>query len=382
MSRFALSFLIRRRPSRAAGAALRLLLAGSLLGAGACHRRAHVAKPAVAQKAAQAQGPDHQGEGNGTGAGLGANADEDTDNPLQRFHEATIYVDGEPRVAFSYNELPASVKWSEFDWSGEGDKARHALIADLIKAVGVDLKDVKATHWYGGRDRIAIISGDDLRKHHRSFYFDFTRDTFGKPRVEWRAAMHTQDMVDIVTDLCIYVHKQPPTWDREDGIALDSKGQPIEGIPYSKEEMPRRSVRVNVDGRLTTFIKRNLLEGNVQPIDPKAKVERFRLNEVLASKQVNAAEVHGLELITRDERVVRLSPEEVKAGVEFEMVRHAGGVIEAYFGTAGQTHHVSTKAINVYVKSAQPNREMRTLTLGLQARRGGVDSHPRSEKSQ
>jgi hypothetical protein len=365
--------------------ALGFFLAMAMLPAGGCHRRAHAPQPAPVTQAAGDSSKNKQGEGNGTGAGLGENADEETDNPLQRFHEATVYVDGVPRIAFTYNEMPSSVKVTEFDWSGEHDLAHHMLIADYLRSLGVDINKVKETHWYGGRDRVVVITGDELRKNQKHLYFNFSRDFLGKPRVEWRNGVKTNDMVDIITDLAVYVDKKPPRWDRDLWSLIDDNGDPIdERIPYCKEEMPRRSVRVNVDGRFIAFMKRNLLEGNLHPLNgdaegnvPAGQLPRYALSELLASKKVEAPKLRGVDLITRDERIVRLSSEE-SSKIEFSLQRHGGGVAEIFFSN----QMVEAKALNIYVKDAPAVRPMRTLTLGHQARNRSMDSHPRPEKAQ
>src|SRR4051812_43879083 len=109
--------------------ALRIILATSMLALPACHRKASAPASVKADDLSKSK----QGEGTGAGAGLGGNADEETENPNQRYHEATVYVDGVPRIAFTYNEMPSSVKVSEYDWSLEGDMAHHILIADYLK---------------------------------------------------------------------------------------------------------------------------------------------------------------------------------------------------------------------------------------------------------
>jgi hypothetical protein len=372
--------------------ALRFLLAMSMFAGAGCHKRTQIqAKAAVV---AQADGPpapgsNKQGEGNGTGAGLGANADEDLDNPNQRFHEATVYVDGVPKIAFTYNEMPPSVPVYEYTWGEEGDsdKAHHMLVADYLKALGVNLKKVKEAHFYGGRDRVVVVTGDELRKHAKDFYFNFTRDFLGKPRGEWKPGLHTNDKVDISTDLAVYVNKKPPHWDKENWSLVDDKGQPItEEIPYCADEMPRRSVRVNVDGIYVAYLKRNLLEGNLQPVNevngevPKTEMPRYKLNELLAKKNIPTSAFRGMDLITRDERIIRISPTDA-ADVEFTLQRHGGGIAE--FSFKGVKAYA--KAVNVYVKLAPPNRPMRTYTLGgvgRQARRGGGESQLQVVKPQ
>jgi hypothetical protein len=366
--------------------ALRIILMGSMLALPACHRKASVPAPAQSAKADDLS-KSKQGEGNGTGAGVGANADEDTDSSTSRYHEATVYVDGVPRIAFTYNEMPSTVKVYEYTWSEDypDEKAHHMLVADYVKALGVDLAKVKELHWYGGRDRVVILTGDELRKYKDKLFFQFTRDMFGKPRTEWRTNVMVNDHIDVVSDLAIYVDKKPPRWDKELWSLVDDRGEPIDKtIPYCQEEMPRRSVRVNVDGRFVAYMKRNLLEGNLHPLNgdkdgnvPAGVLPIYKLNELLSSRKQPATGFKGIDLITGEERIVRLSADEAK-DITFSLKRHGGGVAEIFW----QGHNVEAKAVNVYVGTPVPTRPHRTLTLGHQARIGGGDSHSRQEKGQ
>src|SRR5262249_13355854 len=131
---------------------------------------------------------------------------------------------------------------------------------------------------------------------------------------------------------------------------------------------------------------RNLLEGNLHPVNgdkdgivPAGTLPRYKLSELLASKQQPASGFRGIDLITQDERIVRLSVDEAK-DLEFSLKRHGGGVASIVVGT--QSHEVEAKALNVYVKTAVPTRPMRTFTVGWKARKGGGDSHSRPEKIQ
>ena len=293
---------------------------------------------------------------------------DDADNTNKRFHMATVYVDGQPRVAFTYNEMPPGVRPIRYQWD-KGQYTTHFLICDYFKTLGVDCNDIQATHWYGGRDRVVVISGKDLRKYRNKFYFNFSRELFGKPRVEWRNGVHTNDTVDIVTDLAIYVHKKPPRWDREQWALLDDNGKPIpENIPYSTGELNRRAVRINLDGRLVAQLKRNLLDGNLTPVNAgKSEDPRYRLEDFLKANKIPTASFRGVDLVTRDERVIRLGKEDYQGGVEFSAPRHSHGEVVVYAGG----HALRASVINLYERLDPPTRQMRTVTLGPSARRAG-----------
>jgi hypothetical protein len=306
--------------------------------------------------------------GGGGGGGNGGSGDDDEApvNPQQRFHDATVYIDGVPTVAFTYNEMPPDLKPYKKEWD-QGEFFTHFLVCDYLKKLGADCKDIKETHWYAGRARVAVITGKELRKNRDKLFFNFTREFFGKPRVEWGTEIETNNTVDVVSDLAIYIHKKPPRWDRSLWALIDDQGNEVEGIPYLKEE-PKNGVRVNVDGRLVARIKRNLLEGNVPAIDEKDGEPRYSLAAFLDAAKIGAA-VRSVDLVTRDERVVHVPPEELR-DVSFSAARHQHGAMMMYFGA----HFVPAIAINLYARLAPPAREMRTVTLGGGAAGRGVFS--------
>jgi hypothetical protein len=332
----------------------------------------HAARPADEAPVA-AGGGGGEGGGGGSGGG-GGGSDDDGDEPAggRRFHDASVYVDGVPVVAFTYNEMPAGVKIYKKEWD-EGEFYSHFLVCDYFKQLGVDCAQVKETHWYAGRSRVAIITGAELRKNRDKLYFNFTRELGGKPRVEWSGDVRTNDHVDLVSDLAIYVHKKPPRWDRDAWTLRDEHGEPIDGIPYLKEDGVKNGVRVNVDGRLAAHIKRNLLDGNVAPLGdaPDGSGPRYALTAFLRAKGIDVAgaSVRGVDLITRDERVLRVTGADA-AAVSFAAPRGRHGEVMAYFGA----HYAPVIALSVYAKSPVPDRAMRTYTLRGDAAAGGAQS--------
>jgi hypothetical protein len=277
----------------------------------------------------------------------------------QRFDTPTVYVDGVPIIAFTYNEMPPGVKVGYREWE-PGEPFAHVLVCDYLQNLGVDCAEVLETHWYAGRDRIAVISGDELRRNRRRLYFNFTRELFGKPRIEWTPGLRVSDHVDVASDLAVYVHKKPPRWSRDYWALLDDRGNAIDGIPYSTPGV-RGGVRVNLDGRLVARIKRNLLEGNVTPVRPPQGDEeaRYSISAILDSQRIHIKSFRGIDLVTADERVVRLAPAELRAGVELSAERQRHGEVTVYFGG----HSVAAVAINVYARLAPPERPMRKLLL-------------------
>src|SRR5262245_18513064 len=99
----------------------------------ACKRR-HAAKPEYAVAHAPVEPSAGDGQGNGEGGG-GDNDEEPAGG--RRFHDATVYVDGVPVVAFTYNEMPPGVKVFKKEWD-EGEFFSHFLVCDYFAKLGVD----------------------------------------------------------------------------------------------------------------------------------------------------------------------------------------------------------------------------------------------------
>ena len=341
---------------------LAALSLGTLTAPG-CKRHSPSAPAAPASSAAAE--PD-RGGGRGGGGG-------DDEEDGSRRHRPTIYVDGKPIVAFAYNELPPGVKVTERLIDAEEHVYyKHINFADLVKNLGVDLRQVKAVHFHGGLDRVAVLDGDEVRRQRDKLFINFCSEMMGKPRVEWTRGIRTNDTPDTVRDLAIYVHKAPPRWDADNAVLVDEQGREIEGIPYATESI-RGGVRVNLDGRLAATIKRNLLEGNVPALNEGRAGEepRYALTAFLESNHLKLGEVRGIDLVTYDERILRLSNEEAKGGLTFTAPRQSGGAVNAYFGT----HWAPVAAINVYARLSPPTRPSRTVTLGPSPAAWGESTH-------
>jgi hypothetical protein len=233
-------------------------------------------------------------------------------------HVPLVYVDGEPRGVLAYNELPASLAF---------DKEHRARLCDYLHLLGAECAKVQRIDFHVGTDTV-FVAGDDLRKQRR-VTFHFAGGLDGRPRLD--STLAPGELADVV----VWVAEQP-------GMLKDDG---------------RRGVRVNVDGRLVAKIKRNLLEGNVEPVvEPKAgEVARYRLADFLASRSVTVARVRGIDLVTRDERVVRLSADEVAKGVEFMAPDKGHG--EMTFLVAGRS--LKALAVDVWASSPPPSRPMR-----------------------
>ena len=234
-------------------------------------------------------------------------------------HVPLVYVDGEPRAAFAYNELPAKLAL---------DAQHRGKLCDYFKLLGAECTRVQRVDFHVGTDTL-FVSGADLRKAH-NLTFHFTDGLSGRPHLDGTLAPGP------LADVMVWVKDHPGGMLRDDG---------------------RRGVRINVDGRLVAKIKRNLLEGNVEPVvEPRpGEVPRYRLRDFLASRSVTVDHIRGIDLVTRDEHVVRVAADELTAGLEFMAPDKGHG--EMTFLVGG--HAVPALAVDVWAESAPPIRPMR-----------------------
>jgi hypothetical protein len=232
---------------------------------------------------------------------------------------ALVFVDGAPRAAFTYNELPSTLAL------GADHRAR---LCDYFAALGTDCARIRRVD-FRSRGRVLSVAGSQLRRA-RTLSFHFSDGLAGKPRLD--GTLVPGDLDDVI----IWAYDRPGGLLRDDG---------------------RRGVRVNVDGRLVAKIKRNLLEGNVDPVAAPRPGEdaRYRLADFLASRAVDFDRIRGIDLIVRGEEVVRLSAAEVAAGLEFTAPDRGHGEMVFHFGG----RDVPALAVDLWANSDPPSRPMR-----------------------
>ena len=279
----------------------------ALLAAAACKRPAEPSSAPAAAAQATSAASEVRSVGKGAAeAGL-------------EVHVPLVYVDGEPRGAFAYNELPASLAL---------DAQHRGKLCDYLKLLGAECSKIQRADFHVGADTV-FVAGADLRKQ-RNVTFHFADGLGGRPRLDGTLA--PGELGDVV----VWVKAPPGSMLRDDG---------------------RRGVRVNIDGRLVAKIKRNLLEGNVEPVvEPRpGDVPRYRLLDFLASRSVTVAHIRGIDLVTRDERVFRVGADELALGVEFIAPDKGHG--EMTFLIGGRS--VPALAVDVWADSDPPKRPIR-----------------------
>lgn len=190
-----------------------------------------------------------------------------------KWRDVGVYVDGKPTGFLTWGELPIAlpVTWIEDEVSAEKEpgtdqpatrkvRQRHYRFDQYLKAIGVDLRKVKALHVYGPRFTNSNVSTakDLLSPAAKSFMFRFGGNVSGKPIPQVPPNFGNGKSADKIAGVMVYIHKKPPTL-TEEGFMLDGVEQI--GVPYQGDPI-RGGVRVYMDDKLCGIIKRQELDGN------------------------------------------------------------------------------------------------------------------------
>ncbi|MEQ9318882.1 MAG: hypothetical protein RIF41_06960 [Polyangiaceae bacterium] len=212
----------------------------------------------------------------------------------KRWGATALHIDGKFVGMLRFPELPPQLETQveKLDIEDEDIYVRRFVWADLFAAHGVDIEKIRAVHYYGGRNFIQVVQGDEFRRVGDTFRFNFTSGTRGKPRQRPPAdGMDYNTGIDIVRAVAVYVGKEPPTYDHgkitfPDGTvcsSFDEKGRIV--IPYSDGER-HGGTRVYMDGKYIDAFRRRSLGPELQ-VDPGSPESPYRLGKALTT--MNAA---------------------------------------------------------------------------------------------
>ncbi|MBK9069961.1 MAG: hypothetical protein IPL79_02990 [Myxococcales bacterium] len=245
----------------------------------------------------------------------------------QGWREPLLYVDGVPRAAFRAAEFPIDIVTTmsqerrDLDFNAGDPGPRTATyyaprwnIASYLERVGVPVAKVTGVVFHAGRGS-TFVSGDDLRRHRREFFFDLTDEGKGFLRIYRPRDFAVNTTYDRYVAMSVFVAKPAPTVDAQDEVVLD--GVPIVGVPYYGQPL-RGGIRVYVDDKIATVLKRNLLGS--------ARGERPSLAQTLGTFGVDTQGVKAVDLIVGTARTARLTGEQFRAAW-FASSEQASGTI-------------------------------------------------------
>jgi hypothetical protein len=219
------------------------------------------------------------------------------------FKETWVYVDGVPRSAMLFAELPAAlpVRWKDDVESLDfrpGDPGPHTKkiqfarwrLADYFTLIGIDVAKIRMVYLHGSG--YVAIPGEQFREFASGITFDLTGNDLSKTRFYWPANMQTNTSYDRYAAVSVFIDKPPMELDRHNHGFID--GVEVIGIPYHGTP-ERGGFRVYVDNKLAMVVKRNEL-GAVGRISN----ERWNLMALLEARGVKVAPVAGDLVICRD----------------------------------------------------------------------------------
>jgi hypothetical protein len=247
----------------------------------------------------------------------------------RRFREAAVYVDGKPIGVLKHSELPPTLPLRK-QRLADGREVPRWRFSEYLTAAGVPFDRVRAAHFLGGRDRAAVVLGDELRKHKETLVFSFTRGDAGKPRVHWPPGIVMNTSIDTIVAVTLYVDKAPPTYDSRDHSFSFADGKAIEGVPYAVPEEALKGTRVYVDGALVSAMKRKTLPSSLLVPGSDERAPRFSLDAWLTSAGVDLAAARATVLLSGEDVITRLGPKEwatERSTLTFSLPRRSQGRI-------------------------------------------------------
>lgn len=288
-----------------------------------------------------------------------------------QFRESAVYVDGKAYGVLRYSELPSKLVPVAMPVIDDLDVPRYYRLADYFEAIGVDLARVREMHVYGSHDRVAIITGDELRSVRDKLIFDFTQQVAGKPRARWSSlhALPHRPMVDVILGISLYVDKTPPAYVRGE-LLVD--GKPCDGIPYVDDGMPK-GTRVYVDGKLDGWVRRKTLPDKLiapgsERVHAKFSTDAF-LGYVGAGADSRAAK--AIEFYDGDTLLARVDGktwQHDKSAYVFDLGNRSHGQVTQYF-PGDKSSRISS--VQLYVHTTPPARQPDPEALEQQE--GGSD---------
>ena len=268
----------------------------------------------------------------------------------KKFGQSPLYVDGKPVAVVAYGELPAWLPTRPVVLS-DGREAIRFRLAEYFEALGIPLAKLREVHLYGGRGRVAIIPGREIRRVKKELLFSFTEGDNGKMRMHWNSKLEVSDTIDKVQAVALYIDKKPPRWDRAKWGLVDESGVKIEGIPYNDHPL-KGGVRIYLDGRIAHHLKRNkTFERKVEPQMLVDGIPYFLLFDYLEQLGVETRGVVAMELLDKNSIVRRVEGAELareRATLQISAPPGASGQVMVHLGPADARTATAVSSIQLY----------------------------------
>jgi hypothetical protein len=297
-----------------------------------------------------------------------------------RFGQSTVYVDGKSVGVVRFSELPVGVKGVPHHLGGGFYSTRYS-VGEYLRALHVDMAKVRAVHLYGGR-RVAVLDKAEFARIGDRVVLSFTQGDRGKPRVHFPSIpIKVNTTVDMLTNIAVYVDKQPPTL--KDGDLVMPDGTVIdEKVPYAPEEQGN-GTRVYIDGTLVGTVKRKRLTSEMllkapAPDQGSAKIvaptndDHYSVLAYAGMLRADAKQAKAVDLIAGDDVVARV---EDVSSLSFNVPQRNRGQAVVDVPTRGATRQARISAIQIYVHTQPPARSVVDLDAAPEAALGSGRGH-------
>lgn len=256
----------------------------------------------------------------------------------KKWGAAALHIDGKFVGMLRFPELPPQLETrvEKLDIEEEDIFVRRFVWAELFAIHGVDIAKIRAVHFYGGRNFIQVVAGDEFRRVGDTFRFNFTGGTRGKPRQRPpKDGIDYNTGIDIVRAVAVYVDREAPSYDHgkitfPDGTVsgtFDEKGRIV--IPYSDGER-HGGTRVYMDGKYIDAFRRRSLGPELQR-DASDAESPYLLGKALKSMDSSLKCARRVELWdSHDELVGALEGTDLERidQIPFVLGQHSRGKVQ------------------------------------------------------
>ena len=259
-----------------------------------------------------------------------------------------------------FAELPPSLPTPLETLEG-GKVVRRFAWTQYFAAIGVDLAQIEAVHFYGGRNMICVVAGDELRRVGERFRFSFTRATSGFPRLEPpEDGIRYNTYVDKGQAVAVYVKKPAPSYDDLEGLRMPDGTKVEKGFPYAASER-HGGTRIYLDGKLVNVFHRRAL-------DPDSQRESgYELAAALRDLGADLTGVRQIHLVSGRQELATEIDGAAAAGVTFDVPRGSHGRIRV-----GAPVDADVDAILLYAHATPADRGLPDDPNGSQSDQSGA----------
>jgi hypothetical protein len=272
-----------------------------------------------------------------------------------QWRDSAVYLDGKARGVLRYAELPPGLEPIALPEIDDLDIPRYYRLCDYFTRIGIDVSKIVEMHVYGSHDRVAVISGEELRSAQSRVIFDFTQQVTGKPRARWTNlhALPHHPMVDVILGISLYQDKTPPAY-KHGELLVD--GQPTDGIPYVEDGVPK-GTRVYVDGKLAGWVRRKTLPDKLIAPSSERVHAKFSTDAFLTYVGADSRGAKAIDFYADDALLARVDGRDwakSKGDYVFDLPNRSHGQVHESF-PGDQAARLSS--IKLYIRTTPPARK-------------------------